>query len=126
MKKIWICFISLSFVVTMGFSQVSDEQLANWLKKYPQADTNKDGVLTREEAKELIVNNGGSVSGSVSKKTNYLLAGENAGSKLTKAQKLGVAILNEEEFMNLIGSNDASRQNEPDKTPKQGQQEWGF
>ena len=47
MRKICICFIGLSFVVTMGFAQVGDVQLANWLKKYPQADANKDGAQGR-------------------------------------------------------------------------------
>lgn len=59
-------------------------------------------TLKREEAKNLIENNGGKVSGSVSKKTDYLLAGENAGSKFKKAQELGVKVIAEEEFMELI------------------------
>jgi DNA ligase (NAD+) len=45
---------------------------------------------------------GGKVSGSVSKKTSYVLAGEDAGSKLTKAQNLGVQILNEEDFKKML------------------------
>ncbi len=59
-------------------------------------------TLSRDEAKALIVANGGKVTGSVSKKTDYLLAGEKAGSKLTKAQQLEVAILSEEELIRLI------------------------
>jgi DNA ligase (NAD+) len=56
---------------------------------------------------EMIKERGGKVSGSVSKKTNYLLAGEKAGSKLAKAEKLGVKVINEEEFNELInGEND--------------------
>ncbi len=58
---------------------------------------------TRNEAKALIEENGGKVSGSVSAKTSYVLAGEAAGSKLDKAQKLGVTIINEEEFKNMLG-----------------------
>jgi DNA ligase (NAD+) len=57
---------------------------------------------SREEAAELIRSNGGKVSGSVSAKTTYVLAGEEAGSKLEKAQKLGVKILNEGAFRKLI------------------------
>ena len=58
-------------------------------------------TLTREEATAKIEALGGKVSGSVSKKTDFVLAGEEAGSKLTKAQELGVKILNEAEFQNM-------------------------
>lgn len=57
---------------------------------------------TRQEATDIIEKFGGKVSGSVSKKTNFLLAGEDAGSKLTKAQSLGVKIISEEEFEKMI------------------------
>lgn len=57
---------------------------------------------TRQEASDIIEKFGGKVSGSVSKKTSYVLAGEDAGSKLTKAQKLGITIISEEEFENMI------------------------
>ena len=53
---------------------------------------------TRKEAEDIIEKFGGKTSSSVSKKTDYLLAGEEAGSKLTKAQSLGIAIISEEEF----------------------------
>ncbi len=59
-------------------------------------------ILGRKEAEELIVQNGGKASGSVSKKTTYVLAGEAAGSKLTKAQELGITIINEEQFLDMI------------------------
>ena len=59
-------------------------------------------TLTRSQAKEQIEAFGGKVSGSVSKKTTYLVAGEEAGSKLTKAQSLGVNILNEMDLQNLL------------------------
>jgi len=59
-------------------------------------------TMTREEATAAIERLGGKVAGSVSKKTTYLVAGEDAGSKLQKAQQLGVAILTEEEFKGLI------------------------
>jgi DNA ligase (NAD+) len=60
-------------------------------------------TLTREEATAKIESLGGKVSGSVSKKTNYVLAGEEAGSKLDKAQKLGVKIIDEKEFLKMYG-----------------------
>lgn len=59
-------------------------------------------TMKREEAKALIEQNGGKATGSVSKKTSYLLAGEEAGSKLTKAQSLGVPVLDEEQFLKMI------------------------
>lgn len=58
--------------------------------------------FTRQEASDIIEKFGGKVSGSVSKKTSYVLAGEEAGSKLTKAQELGIRIISEEEFNNMI------------------------
>ncbi len=58
--------------------------------------------FTRDEAAEIIESYGGKASGSVSRKTAYVLAGENAGSKLNKARELGVEILNESQFMELI------------------------
>lgn len=59
-------------------------------------------TLSRDEAKELIRKNGGKSASSVSKNTNYLLAGENAGSKYDEATKLGVKIISEEEFLKMI------------------------
>lgn len=58
--------------------------------------------FTRDEIKELIISHGGKASGSVSKNTDYLVAGENAGSKLTKAEELKVEILSEDQFLELI------------------------
>ena len=57
---------------------------------------------TREEAGKIIESFGGKTSSSVSKKTDYVLAGEEAGSKLTKAQQLGVTVITEEDFNKLI------------------------
>ena len=58
--------------------------------------------FTRKEAEELIEKYGGKTSGSVSKKTSYVLAGEDAGSKLTKANELGITVITEEEFSQMI------------------------
>ncbi|MBQ7385851.1 MAG: NAD-dependent DNA ligase LigA [Ruminococcus sp.] len=59
-------------------------------------------TMTRSEASKLIEANGGKTSNSVSKKTHYVLAGEDAGSKLTKAQALGVTVITEEDLLNMI------------------------
>ena len=58
--------------------------------------------LSRKEAQARIEQAGGKVTGSVSKKTNYLLAGEAAGSKLEKAQSLGVTVLSEEDLLSML------------------------
>ena len=60
--------------------------------------------FTRNEASEIIEKYGGKTSGTVSKKTSYVLAGEEAGSKLTKAQSLGIEIISEEDFLSCLTS----------------------
>lgn len=74
-----------------------------------QRFTGKTFVITgtlpsmgRTEMEELVKEHGGKVSGSVSKKTSYLIAGENAGSKLTKAQELGINVLSEAEVLEML------------------------
>ena len=59
-------------------------------------------TLSRSEAEALIVKNGGKAASSVSKKTSYVLAGEAAGSKLTKAQGLGVPVIDEAQFLAML------------------------
>ena len=63
--------------------------------------------FTREEAGAKIEALGGKVSGSVSKKTSFVVAGEAAGSKLRKAQELGIPVLSEEEFLQLLADCEA-------------------
>jgi DNA ligase (NAD+) len=58
---------------------------------------------TRDEAKKMIEDAGGRVSGSVSKKTDYVVAGSDAGSKLDKAKELGVSVIEEKEMEKLVG-----------------------
>ena len=73
--------------------------------------TNKTFCITgsfdnykRPELKEMIEMLGGKVTGSVSAKTDYLLAGENAGTKLTDAERFGVTIMSEEQFVTMLES----------------------
>lgn len=79
---------------------VIDEESAIAGKTFVLTGTLQD--LDRREAKRMIEEKGGKVSSSISKKTDFLLAGEKAGSKLTKAQELGVTILSQDEFLNLV------------------------
>ena len=69
-------------------------------------------TLSRNEAATLIRDAGGNVTGSVSKNTDFLLAGEEAGSKLDKAKELGVKILTENEFLDMLGSKPKSQTND--------------
>jgi len=59
--------------------------------------------FTRDEAKKMIEDAGGRVSGSVSKKTDFVVAGDDAGSKLGKAKELGVRVIGEREMQDLVG-----------------------
>jgi len=97
-------------------SQTVDELLAVGVQATAAEETVASAVLagktlvvtgtlveyTRDEIKQLIEQHGGRAGSSVSKKTDYVVAGEKAGSKLTKAQELGVPVLSEEEFRQLI------------------------
>jgi DNA ligase (NAD+) len=60
-------------------------------------------MFTRDEAAKMIEDRGGRVASSVSKKTDYVVAGSEAGSKLTKAQDLGVKVMDESEFQQMLG-----------------------
>ena len=70
-------------------------------------------TLSRDEASELIRETGGNVTGSVTKNTDYLLAGESAGSKLAKAEELGVKVITEEQFRVLLGSSNPQSASPP-------------
>ncbi|MBP3370410.1 MAG: hypothetical protein J6L85_06625, partial [Clostridia bacterium] len=59
-------------------------------------------TMSRDEASDLIKQAGGKVVGSVSKKTDYVVAGDAAGSKLTKAQTLGIKVISEEELLAML------------------------
>ena len=85
---------------TAGVNTISleEESLDNRFEGKTFVLTGSLQKYTRKEAEDIIEKFGGKTSGSVSKKTDYVLAGEEAGSKLIKAQSLGVTIISEEEF----------------------------
>ena len=83
------------------FSQ-SSKQISQKFEGLSFVFTGTLKTLTRGNAKKIVESNGGRVNSSVSKNTNYVVAGESAGSKLEKAKSVGVKIISENEFMNLI------------------------
>lgn len=81
----------------------SDQKISDKLNGLTFVLTGTLPTLKRDEAKEMIEKRGGKVSGSVSKKTSYVVAGEEAGSKLDKANELGITVLTEEQLLQMIG-----------------------
>lgn len=81
----------------------TEEKAGDALKGLTFVLTGTLSQMTRSEAKKRIEQAGGKVSGSVSKKTSYVVAGEEAGSKLTKAQALGLTILSEQQLLEMLG-----------------------
>lgn len=86
----------------VNMKNISDEESDDRFSGMTFVLTGALEKYTRDEASEIIEKFGGKVAGSVSKKTTYVLAGEEAGSKLTKAQELGVKVITETEFEELI------------------------
>lgn len=86
----------------LQFSIDKVENISNKLNGCSFVLTGTLSTMSREEAKEKIISNGGTVVSSVSKNTTYVLAGEKPGSKLDKAIKLGIRIISEEEFYKMI------------------------
>ena len=86
----------------VNMTKLQEENAGNSLEGLTMVITGTLPTLGRKEAAALIEANGGKVTGSVSKKTNYLVAGEAAGSKLDKAVSLGIPVISEEELLALI------------------------
>jgi DNA ligase (NAD+) len=91
--------LKMAGVEFSGAEEISDNRLLGQTFVLTGALTN----YTRDEAKDILEKLGAKVSGSVSKKTSVVVAGENAGSKLDKARELGVKIISEDEFTELTG-----------------------
>lgn len=99
----------VAFLKSQGLQfQISEEKLNNITEKLKGLSIVISGTFerhSRDELKQLIEQNGGKNAGSISKKTSYILAGENMGpSKKEKAEKLGITLITEEEFMKMIES----------------------
>lgn len=88
----------------LNMTAVRDEDASDKLAGMTIVVTGTLPTLGRKEAEELIVKNGGKASGSVSKKTSLVLAGEAAGSKLTKANELGIKVIDEQTFLDMLNS----------------------
>ena len=88
----------------VNMSLIEEEAASDKLNGLTFVITGTLPTMGRNEASALIEANGGKVSGSVSKKTDYLLAGEAAGSKLDKATALGVKIISEQELLEIINN----------------------
>lgn len=91
----------------VNMSRIAQEGESELLKGMTFVITGTLPGMDRKQAAELIEQNGGKVSGSVSKKTSFLLAGENAGSKLTKANDLGIQVISEGELLEMLHSSES-------------------
>lgn len=87
----------------LNFTQPKKQQAGNMLAGKTFVFTGELATLKRAEAEQLAKEYGGYASSSVSKKTSFVVAGESAGSKLRKAQELGVPVITEDEFLKMIG-----------------------
>ncbi|MBE6420992.1 MAG: NAD-dependent DNA ligase LigA [Elusimicrobium sp.] len=88
----------------LNFTQPQKELSGNIFDGKTLVFTGELKTMTRTEAEQMAKQYGGKASGSVSKKTSYVIAGEAAGSKLKKAEELGIPVLTEEEFLKMINS----------------------
>ena len=88
---------SARILAGLGFQALATSSAAS-----ASVNGRRDGGLTRDEASEQITGRGGKVASSVSKKTDFVVAGDDAGSKLDRARALGVRVLEEKEFVEML------------------------
>lgn len=97
-----IALINKLKLAGVNMTSLEEENTDNRFENKTFVLTGTLSKYTRDEASNIIEKFGGKTSGSVSKKTSYVLAGEDAGSKLTKAQNLGVEVITEDQFEEMI------------------------
>jgi DNA ligase (NAD+) len=95
--------ISLLIKAGIRFEEVRPADISSPVSGKSFAITGTLSSMKRSEAQKIILQNGGSLTSSISRSTDYLVAGESAGSKLRKAQEFGVLVLSEDAFLNLMG-----------------------
>ena len=100
-----IVLIIIGNIITQKYTKTSVEETSATLTELREEITKEDNEINGNEAKEKIEFLGGNCAGSVSKKTDVVIAGHDAGSKLTKAQDLGITIWDEDKFLSELGKN---------------------
>ncbi|MEO5745293.1 MAG: NAD-dependent DNA ligase LigA [Terracoccus sp.] len=101
----------------VGMADEVDTSVTRTLEGLTVVVTGSLEGFSRDEAKEAILRRGGKASGSVSKKTDYVIVGENAGTKAAKAEELGLTILDEDGFRRLLETGPEPDETEPDEEP---------
>ncbi len=101
----------------VGMADAVDTSVTRTLEGLTVVVTGSLEGFSRDEAKEAILRRGGKASGSVSKKTDYVVVGENAGTKAAKAEELGLTILDEDGFRRLLETGPEAEEREPDEEP---------
>ena len=86
------------------YNQLTEAQVLGWVHGAMGDQRQAYEDMARQQIEQLIKDHGGKTAGSVSKKTAFVVAGENAGSKLDKARELGVEVIGEEEFIKKVNS----------------------
>ena len=105
MTSVMIAIQRLNFQIIIATKITNCSRVGKMLKVAKDRSVSMPLVprsMTRDDAKERVEAAGGKVTGSVSKKTDYVVAGDEAGSKLDKAHELGVAVLDEAKFLDLL------------------------
>ena len=113
----WHCAIVDTWAASgVSMADERDESVARTLEGLTVVVTGSLVDFSRDSAKEAILSRGGKAAGSVSKKTDYVVVGENAGTKADKAEQLGVAVLDEDGFKALLADGPPPDEAETEET----------